>query len=456
MAEENKKVRAPLDVLGQTGLDRASGYVYEEWLPQLSGTRANKVYREMRDNDAVVGAVLLAIESLIKEVTWRVSPSNDSEEAHQAALFLEQCMTDMSTTFEDFLDEALSMFVYGYSYFETVYKRRGGDNVDPRFRSRYDDGRVGWRKFSIRSQDSIVRWVFDEEGGIRGAIQQAPPTYQETFLPIEKCLLFRTTTSKNNPEGRSMLRNAYRSYYFLKRIQEIEAIGIERDLAGLPVLEVPEELMSSKANASQKSLRSSLEKLVSQIRRDEREGVVMPSSVTRDGNPTGYKLSLLSSGGRRQIDSDVVIKRYESRIAMTVLAEFILLGMDGVGSFALASSKTNLFAKSVKGILDDIQSTFNRYAVSNLFKYNPEFDENNWPTVEHGDIETPNLDEVANYVQKLTLSGLLTPDRALEEKLRAIADLPDLSNDDVSLEDLDVDTLEDDPAPSDFSEDEED
>ena len=51
---------------------------------------------------------------------------------------------------------------------------------------------------------------------------------------------------------------------------------------------------------------------------------------------------------------------------------------------------------------------------------------------------------------------MLTPDRALEEKLRAIADLPDLSNDDVSLGDIDVDTLEDDPAPSDFSEDEED
>ena len=78
MAEENKKVRAPLDVLGQTGLDRASGYVYEEWLPQLSGTRANKVYREMRDNDAVVGAVLLAIESLIREVKWRVVPSRQA------------------------------------------------------------------------------------------------------------------------------------------------------------------------------------------------------------------------------------------------------------------------------------------------------------------------------------------------------------------------------------------
>ena len=454
---EQKKDIPSLDVIGQTGLNRSGGYVYEEWLPQLSGNRATKVYREMRDNDAVVGAIILAIESLIREVEWRVVPANDSTEAAAAAVFLEQCIGDMSTTWEDFVNEILSMFVYGYSYFETVYKRRGGDADDSKFKSKYNDGRIGWRKFSVRAQDSIVRWSFDDDGGINGAIQQCAPYYTDTFLPIERCLLFRTTTNKNNPEGRSMLRNAYRSYYFVKRIQEIEAIGIERDLAGLPVIEVPEELMSTKANASQKALRNSLEQLVQQIRRDQREGVVMPSAVGRDGKPTGYKLSLLASGGRRQIDSDAVIKRYEGRIAMTVLAEFIMLGLDAHGSFALAHEKTHLFAKSVKGILDDIESTFNRYAVGNLFKFNPEFDSKDWPLIEHGDIETPPLEEMANYVQKLTMAGLLTPDKALEEKLRAIADLPPLPDDEVDLEDMDIiDPNEDEPAPLDDTEDVED
>jgi len=439
---KDKKEHVDLDIIGQTGLLRSDGMIYEEWLPQLSGTRAMKVYREMRDNDAVIGSIMLAVESLIREVTWRVVPSSQSESARQAALFLEQCLMDMSHTFDDFIDEVLSMLPYGFALFEVVYKKRGGDSCSPKFKSRYDDGRVGWRKFSIRGQQTIWSWVFDDDGGIRGAIQQAPPNYRQVFLPIEKCLLFRTTTIKNNPEGRSMLRNAYRSYYFLKRIQEIEAIGIERDLAGLPVLEVPEEIMSKNANSTQKVLRGDLEKLVSQIRRDEREGVVMPSSVSRDGSPTGYKLSLLSSGGKRQLDSNEIIKRYESRIAMTVLAEFVLLGMDTVGSFALASSKTHLFSKAVKGILDDIQETLNRFAVSSLFKANPEFTEEDWPRLEAGDVETPQLDEVANYVQKLTMSGLLTPDRALEEKLRAIADLPELPNDNIDLNTADVEAVD--------------
>lgn len=38
------------------------------------------------------------------------------------------------------------------------------------------------------------------------------------------------------------MRNAYRSWYFKRRIQEVEGIGIERDLAGLPVMYAPADL----------------------------------------------------------------------------------------------------------------------------------------------------------------------------------------------------------------------
>ncbi|MGI6498023.1 MAG: hypothetical protein ACOX0U_04265 [Oscillospiraceae bacterium] len=53
-------------------------------------------------------------------------------------------------------------------------------------------------------------------------------------------MIFRTKSRKGSPEGRSILRNAYRSWYFKRRIQEIEGIGIERDLAGFPTLTAPE------------------------------------------------------------------------------------------------------------------------------------------------------------------------------------------------------------------------
>ena len=294
------------------------------------------------------------------------------------------------------------MLPYGYAVFETVYKIRAGeDQEDPRFRSRYNDGRIGWRKFACRGQDTVYRWDFTQEGAVAGFYQVAAPDYQEVFIPMERCVLFRTKSERNNPEGRSLLRNSYRSWYFLKRLQEIEAIGVERDLAGLPVMQVPADIMSPNATSGQKSLRTSLETVIQQIRRDEREGIVMPSELDREGKPTGYKLSLLSTGGSRQMNTDQIIRRYESRIAMSVLAEFIMLGLDKSGSFALADSKTDLFATSLQTILQTIQSVFMSEAVSPLFEMNPEFPEHTWPTLSFGDIESQDLGKVGGYLQSL-------------------------------------------------------
>lgn len=416
-----------LDVLGYSGLNQTGGIVYEEWLNRLSGDRAIRTYKEMRDNDAIIGAILYAIKALVRQVPWRVeeNPSGHPQ-AQRAAEFLRECaFEDMSLTWEDLISEILSMFVFGYSAFEIVYKvRRGPDSRSPKYRSNYTDGLIGWRKIALRSQDSITNWEIDDDGGIRGFYQNAAPKYQSVFIPIEKALLFRTEVNKNNPEGRSLLRNAYRSYFFLKRIQELEAIGIERELAGLPVLQVPPEIMMPNAKEEQRTLRNNLETLIQQIRRDEREGVLMPSEVDSDNRPTGFKLSLLSTGGRRQIDTNETIKRYESRIAMSVLAEFILLGTDAHGSFALASSKTDLFASALGGILDSIEAVFNRFAVSRLMKLNPVFPRESWPSLKHGDIEKAPLDEVGTFIQRVSGANLLTPDAAIEAKIREIAGLP--------------------------------
>ncbi len=74
--------------------------------------------------------------------------------------------------------------------------------------------------------------------------------------------------------------------------------------------------------------------MVKSIRRDEYEGLVLPH---------GFEFELVSTGGARQFDTNAIINRYDAKIAMTVLADFIMLGHQKVGSFALSSDKTELF-----------------------------------------------------------------------------------------------------------------
>lgn len=194
-----------LNEIGNTGLRRGNGFVHEEFLPQLSNWRAGQVYREMRDNDPVIGGLLFAVDMMIRQVDWWVQPASPDKSDVDAAEFVEQCREDMSISWEDFISEALSMLPFGYAPFEIVYKKRSGtDGRDGRTRSRFNDGKIGWRKFGIRAQETIEKWDFTPTGMVKGFWQKPPPDYKSVYIPIERALLFRTTLHKNNPEGRAL------------------------------------------------------------------------------------------------------------------------------------------------------------------------------------------------------------------------------------------------------------
>src|SRR4249920_919877 len=196
--------------LGATGLKRTTGYIDEEFLPQLRGKKAVEIFREMSLNDPTVGAMLFSIDRLVRNIDWRVEPAGKSKDDSEAAKLVEECMEDMSHSWSDFISEVLSSMVFGWSWHEVVYKRRVGPwETDPRKRSKFTDGKIGIRKMPIRAQDTLLRWVFDEAGETRAMVQMAPPYYQTKVIPIERSLLFRYRHFKNSREGLSMLRSAY-------------------------------------------------------------------------------------------------------------------------------------------------------------------------------------------------------------------------------------------------------
>jgi len=400
--------------LGSTGLQQSGGVVREELLVQLQGSRGKKLMREMSENDAIVGAFLFAVEQMIRQVTWKVVPGAPGD--LETALFVDSCREDLTETWAETITEVLSMLVFGFQISELIYKKRNGPTRDPLTSSRFTDGRIGWRSLAPRSQESIAKWEFAPEGGQVLGAYQTTASGTTVFLPAEKYLLFRTKVRKGNPEGYSILRNAYRSWYFKKRFEEIEGIGVERDLAGLPTLTAPEGMdLWNTSNPRATEQRAVAETLIRSIRRDEQEGVLLPF---------GWKLELLSTGGARASSTTDIINRYDQRIAMTVLADFILLGHSGkFGSFALSKTKTSAFVMSLYGYLNMIRDVFNRYAIPRLLEINGlplEFP----PKLDYGDVDAPNLNELGNFIRNITGSEYVLATPLLLQSLLQAAGLP--------------------------------
>lgn len=414
--------------IGRVGQRRYGGIFYEEFLSELRGRKGAEVFTEMSNNDETIGAILFAIEMLVRQASWNVEPGGSTAKDREAAEFVKSCMDDMQQTWIDTISEILSFLTYGWSFHEIVYKRRMGRTKDNRTSSKYDDGLIGWMKLPIRSQETLYQWEYDDQDNLIGMTQMPPPDFGLITIPMNKAMLFRTRSRKDNPEGRSILRTAYRSWYFKRRIQEIEGIGIERDLAGLPVITTPEGMdIWGKDDEDMNAIRTGLEAMVKNIRRDSTEGLVLPF---------GYTFELTSTGGSRQFDTNSIIARYDTKISQTVLADFIQLGHESVGSFALSSDKTNLFSIAICAFLDIICQTFNSQGIPALIDINGDHfaGVTDYPRLTHGDIEDVDLATVATFIKDMTSIGVIIPDESLEDYVRQLGKLPKRTTDTVPME----------------------
>ncbi len=409
---------------GNSGLRVYGGYVRDEFQQQLMGRNALRIYREMADNSATVGALLYSIKQIIRGLECRVEPADGVSGAEEAAEFAESLKDDMIGSWDGFMTDVLTFLEYGFAPVEVVFKRRLGIKRDPMTTSKHDDGLVGIAKMGLRSQETLVKWLMDQNGNITGLTQQ-PWTGATVDIPIEKLLLFRTTEERNNPQGRSILRSAWRAWYMSKRIEEIEGIGIERDLAGLPVVRIPANLIKQADGgdtAAQTAVQAYRDMVVN-IRRDEQEGVILPSDTDDKGNRL-YEIELMSSGGARQFDTNAIITRYKQDILGTVLADFVMMGQGKVGTQSLAQTKVDMFLTSVQGFVNIIQSVLNRQLLPLLWAING-FEQDTMPKFVFDKVQKPDLERMGAYVKHLSDSGVaIAGDYETEEMLRSMAGLP--------------------------------
>ena len=400
--------------MGSSGVNVSGGVVREDILYRLQGDRGKRTFQEMADNDPVIGGMLLAIEHLALKCDWHIGAAEDGSTTHVD--FVQSCLDDMRLHWDDALSGILSMLVFGFSVHEIVYAPRDGEALDQ------TDGLVGWRKFAPRPQTSISRWEY-ARGDLVGVTQRPSEAVGvEVVMPIEKCLHFRTTLRIESPEGRSVLRNAFVPYFRRTRIEEIEVIGIEKDLAGIPLFWVSPEMMSADATAEEKRALEEYREIGQNIRQDEAACLILPAFYDDNGNRT-VNFELLSSPGSKQHNTSEIVTRYNALIALSLLEDFLMLGHEKTGSWALSVSKISLFVETINAWLDRVAREVTDKAIRQLLTLNnlkglP-------PQMVHSPVQLTDLSSLGTFIGALAAAGMpMFPDDGLAEHLRKLAGLP--------------------------------
>ena len=420
-------------ILGVAGDNTHNGQIRaDEFLPELRGKKAIRKYREMRDNDSTIGAVMYATEQVLRDVELKVVAANDSAEAIREKEFVESVLDDMDHTLDDHIAEALSSLSYGFAWFEVVYKRRAG----PQFRSykkysKYNDGRIGIRKLASRAPWTVSKFDVDQKSGdVLGLYQEGSQFGKSHYIPATKSLYYKTTAINGDPSGRSILRNAYTSYEYLNNLQSIEAIAVERELAGIPVARIPSEYPSSDATSSQAAIRTDLQDILRDVKFNEQGYIILPSDTypDKDGSPTNVRLmdiELMASSGTRNIQIDPIVSRYQHDIARSVLSEFLLLGAHSSGgSYALSKSKTDLFLRALESYISAITDVLNKQLVERLWQLNG-LSYDTMPYIKAGDVAPHDLREIAAFLRNLNGADINVSDHP--EVIQDLMDIAELS-----------------------------
>lgn len=412
VAPMDKPERFQLGSVGYSGLQLFNGVSNEEMKSELNFPRSVYTYKEMSYHSAI-NSCLSLYDNLISKVDWRVLPPKDAtaKEKKETA-FINECLNDMDHSFRDFIKDALSSNIYGFSVHEKVFRKRTKANG-----SLYNDGKIGLKKLALRHQESITKFIYDTEGneilgveqntsGLNSLRYTSSATKNKVILPKSKFVHITVGRNRGDPFGKSPLRDVYLAWRYLTVIQEIEAAGVARDLQGLPVLEIPAQYMSADASPEQKAIYENFKNIIRNIQNNSQSGIILPSATDPDTRAKLFSLTLLNSDGKKSFDTSKVKEFYQNQIYTALNCDLLIMGQSGVGSFALGALKSSLTGAYLESMLDNIVELFQRDVIRQLYELNG-FDPARACTLDYDNLHAVDLEGLSKAYQRMGATGFL-------------------------------------------------
>lgn len=398
MATNSKSIQKRYGEIGDTGVQIFNGIISgEEYNFNLIGKRALKVWDEMRKSDAQVKMALRVVNEPVKALTYHVQPASDDEVDQQAAELVHENLFTV-LRWKTTLSEVLTHLPMGFAVFEKVLTYGPVKGTD----------RVYLQKLAFRKQTSISKW--DAGDGVPG-VTQTKSDGASIGIPLERLAVFTNEQEGDNYEGVSVLRSAYKHWYYKDKLYQIDAIGHERQGLGVVKIKHPKNAKPAQIEMAHKQARA--------LRAAE-EGFI--------DEPEGWEVGFMDMQAKTLKESTPSIEHHNRQIPVSMLAGFMDLGgTSGSGSRAVGETQLKMFEFYVKSVADYIVDTMNRYVVKEIVDLN--FNVTEYPKLVAGEVSGESLTELATALKNLIDAGAIVPTEEDEAYLRGIMRLPERPDD---------------------------
>ena len=395
--------------VGNTGLNLRGvrGKVEENISKLWKGKNKKDFISEMRLNDPYVNAWINAKNAIALKPDWVIQPRNpeDSKSKEYADLISNMLFNDMATTFNSFVLNSTTMAEYGFAISEIVLKKRQGKTDNPMTTSLYNDGLFGVAKLSPRWQNSITKWDIDNNGNIENVYQRSDDFgTTDIKMPYKKILHFVMNGYNGNPEGESVLRGTFASYYNKKNIERIQRETFERGFTGILDIQVPPRYMSKKYNTPEGvEMMRVIDAFLRNVKQGKEAGIVRPASKD-------FNIELIQGKTGTGLDPDKMIDRYNTEIVMCLLSDSFMGKSKVYQGASGEQTKTKIYKSFIGIILDEIKEQVNKKLIPLLFNIN-NLDTEYMPYLDYGNLDDLDLQAVSWFIQSVAKNcgPLMTP-----------------------------------------------
>lgn len=390
LADRNTKMPSNMAVreMGYSSPSPWTAWTRVENVDKLRDKQGIRTYYDMKRADGTVRGALRLLKTPIQAAEWFVKPASDSAIDRNIAEFVEENLFDkLNVSWSRLMEDILTMCEYGYAPFETVY------GIDP-------DGKMRLKKLSHRHPLDVREWIYDGTGGPNYLVMEPLEIsgWNEIVIPISKLVVFVFEQEGGDLRGTSILRSAYKHYYYKDTLYKIDAIQKERHGIGVPLIKMPMGFTEED--------RKLADELGRNLRTNERAHITIPSN---------WEVSFADLKGQ-PVDCMKSIEHHDKKIMSNMLAEFL----EGTRDRADAQ---DLFFKSTRYIAQTIASTFNQHCIKQLVDFN--FQRGGYPKLMIRRIgEWEDIRTMTFGVRNLVGAQMLTPDDKLEEWVRDQLFLP--------------------------------
>lgn len=394
------------EYLAEVGSSRLT--VVRDPVPALANRKQElDTYKKMTRGDASVRASLRAGKASILGADFYTDAYSENEEDQIVDEFVNyNIFENGNIPWTKTLEGIVRFIENGFSCYETVWelgewsprKTSSGAN-----RKNY----TLLRKLAERPARTITEFTYDDNGGIVSVKQNAINArgdIKEVEIPINKLIIY-TFEGDGNIEGESILRSAYRNWFYKDKLYTIDAIQKERHGIGVPDIEI-------QPGATPADLALAHE-LGANLRTNEK-GYIVRTPALKIGFAE-IQTQLVNA-----LDSAV---HHDNQIMKNILVQFINMGIEGGGGRSTGATAFDMFLKAMRYVANMICDYNNYFLIPKLVAYN-------FPTTKFPKMCVRNIGETKDSqmwsaaIRNLMQANGITPDMPTEQYLRQVMDMP--------------------------------